>query len=75
MDDSSQVRALLEQIRDLQQQQLAEYREQSTRSLRLVEESVARQKAHVRLYQKVLVVGGVLIVVMLVFLFSYAGRH
>ncbi|MBL8728414.1 MAG: hypothetical protein JNM25_08295 [Planctomycetes bacterium] len=71
MDDASQVRALLEQIRDLQQQHLAEYREQATRSLQLVEESVARQKAHIRLYQRVVAVGAVLIVVLTLFLLSY----
>lgn len=68
MDESNRVHSLLEEIRDLQKEQLAEYREQATRSVRLAEESVARQKAIGTLYKKVVFVAATLIVVLLVYL-------
>lgn len=75
MDDAPQVRALLTEIRDLQRQHLDEYRQQAARSLALAEESVARQRAHVRLYRRVIVASAVVIVAMLLLLFSYAARR
>jgi len=66
MDD--QVHSLLEEIRDLQKAQLAEYREQAARSIRLAEESVARQKAIGSFYKKVVFATSILIVVLVAFL-------
>ena len=68
MDESSQVHSLLEEIRDLQKEQLVEYREQATRSIRLAEESLARQKAIGNLYKKVVIVGAIVIVAMVAWL-------
>jgi len=68
MDESNQVHALLKEIRDLQKEQLAQYREQASRSIRLAEESVARQKAIGSLYKKVVFVGAILITGLLLFL-------
>ena len=68
MDESSQVQSLLEEIRDLQKEQLAEYREQAARSIQLAEESVARQKAVSDLYKKVVVVSAIVIVALVAYL-------
>jgi len=66
MDDSSQVCALLQEIRDLQREHLAEYRAQTARSLQRVEESMQRQKAYLELYRKAVVVGGIVAIVLVV---------
>jgi len=60
MDHSRETLALLEEIRDLQKEQLAEYREQAARSIRIAEKSVARQKAIGGFYKKVVIVAAIL---------------
>jgi type VI protein secretion system component VasF len=74
MDEAARVRSLLEEIRDLQKEQLAEYRAQAARSIRLTEEAVARQKAIGDLYKRVVVVGAILIVALLAGLWWLIGR-
>ncbi len=64
-----EARALLEQIRDLQREHLAEYKRVSERSLALQERAVARQEQMGRLYRGV--VTAVALVVLATVLFSW----
>ena len=73
MDESSQVRSLLEEIRDLQKEELAEYREQAALSIRLAEESVARQKAIGDLYKKVIFACAMLIIALAAYLWWWTS--
>jgi len=66
MDD--QTHALLTEIRDLQRDQLAEYRKVTQQSLELQQRAVARQEQIGQLYQKIVLVGGVLVAILLVLL-------
>lgn len=62
MENSQRIEELLVEIRDLQKDILAEYQAQAARGVALAEESVERQRRFGVLYQRVLIVGGVLIV-------------
>jgi type VI protein secretion system component VasF len=66
--DGPKIERLLEEIRDLNQEQLAEYRKQATRSVALAEEAVARQKAIGRLYKGALVTGAIVLLLLFGFL-------
>jgi hypothetical protein len=59
MDDDH--RAILEEIRDLQREQLAQYKRVTERSLSLQEAAVARQEQVSLLYRWVVIVAGVLV--------------
>lgn len=62
MSEPDPVQALLEEIRDLQKEHLAEYRKQAARSISIAEDAVSRQKAHIVLYRKVLAVTAIVLV-------------
>jgi ribosomal protein S15P/S13E len=62
MDQPEQIRALLEEIRDLQKEHLAEYRKHATRSIELAEAAVAKQAAIGRFYKRVVFAGAILLV-------------
>lgn len=68
MEDPAGVRALLEEIRDLQREQLEEYRKQASASVELAQEAVARQAAAVRLYKRVVVVAGLVVLAAVVWM-------
>jgi CHASE3 domain sensor protein len=61
---------LLTEIRDAQREHLAEYRKVAQESLALQKQAVARQEQIGKLYRRVIVAGGVLILLLLVFLRS-----
>jgi len=63
-----EVRQLLREIRDVQREQLAEYRRVTERSLELQQRAVARQEQFGRLYRRITAVIGVVIVFVLVLL-------
>jgi len=63
-----EVRQLLREIRDVQREQLAEYRRVTERSLELQQRAVARQEQFGRLYRRITAVTGVVIVFVLVLL-------
>lgn len=68
MDESTRIESLLNEIRDLQKEHLAAYKEHAAHALQLSEESVKRQKDMAALYRKVLVVVAILFVILLGFL-------
>ena len=70
MEESDQLK-LLTEIRDAQREHLAEYRKVTQESLALQKQAVARQEQIAKLYRRVLVVGGALILFILIFLFYY----
>jgi len=70
MEESDQLK-LLTEIRDAQREHLAEYRKVTQESLALQKQAVARQEQIGKLYRRVLVVGGGLILFILIFLFYY----
>ena len=65
---------LLEEIRDVQREHLAEYRRVTQQSLELQQRAVARQETIGRLYRRVVLVGGVLVAGLLCFLLSLVVR-
>ena len=80
MDRSDEILKVLTEIRDAQREHLAEYRaylaeyrEITGRSVGLQEDAVARQKYATDLYKKVLVAGGILVVILLS-LVAYLSR-
>jgi len=65
-DDRSQK--LLEEIRDLQREHLAEYRRVTQQSLELQQRAVERQQLLGHLYKRMLVFGGVLVIALMILL-------
>ena len=59
---------LLEEIRDLEREHLAEYRRVTQQSLDLQQRAVSRQEEVGRLYRRVVLLGGGLVVLLLVLL-------
>lgn len=62
------TRKLLEEIRDVQREHLAEYRSVTQRSLDLQKQAVVRQEQLGALYRRVIVVAGLASIVLLVML-------
>ena len=65
-----EIRQLLREIRDVQREQLAEYRRVTERSLELQQRAVGRQERLGQLYRHMVLAGGIL-VVLLLFLLVY----
>ena len=65
-----EIRQLLREIRDVQREQLAEYRRVTERSLELQQRAVGRQEWIGQLYRRMVLAGGTL-VVLLLFLLVY----
>ena len=74
MPESDEVKELLTQIRDLQREQLANYRQVTQRSLELQQQAVTRQEQLGKLYRKVVLAGSIL-VLLLVLLLVYIIRR
>ena len=70
MEESEELK-LLTEIRDAQREQLAEYRKVTQESLALQKQAVARQEQIAKLYRRVVLAGGALILLVLIFLFYY----
>jgi CHASE3 domain sensor protein len=68
MEKSDELK-LLTEIRDAQREHLAEYRKVAQESLALQKQTAARQEQVVKLYRRVLVAGGAVILLALMFLF------
>ena len=64
-----ETRQLLKEIRDTQRELLAEYRKTAERAIELQQRAVARQEQAGRVARRILLVGGVLFVSLLGFLF------
>lgn len=67
-EPEDQIRRLLEEIRDLQRDQLAEYRRVTQQSLELQQRAVDRQQQLGRLYSRVVGLGGGVALVLLALL-------
>jgi hypothetical protein len=65
MKDDERTQQLLQEIRDAQREQLAEYRRVTQQSLDLQQRAVARQEQATRLYKRIVALGGVLVTVLL----------
>jgi hypothetical protein len=78
MTDDERTQRLLEEIRDVQKESLAEYRRVTQQSLDMQRQAVTRQQQIVQLYRRVLLVGVVIVaplLVLLVYLLSrWGGR-
>ena len=64
MEADERTHRLLEEIRDAQREQLAEYRRVTQQSLELQQRAVARQEQVGLLYRRIALLGGVLVVVL-----------
>jgi type VI protein secretion system component VasF len=64
-DDPDPARRLLEEIRDTQREQLAEYRRVTQHSLELQQRAVARQEQVILIYKRVVLLGAVLVALLL----------
>ena len=64
-ESDDQTRRLLEEIRDLQREQLAEYRRVTQQSLDLQKRAVDRQQQLGRLYSRVVGLGAGLVLVLI----------
>ena len=74
MEGEDEIRQLLRDIRDAQREQLAEYRRVAERSLELQQRAVARQEQIGHLSRRVLVGGGILMVLLLALLVYLLAR-
>jgi hypothetical protein len=68
MEDSSDIRRLLEEIRDTQREHLAEYRRVTQQSIELQQRAVTRQEQVSLLYRRVVLTGGALVVALVILL-------
>jgi len=68
------MHTLLEEIRDVQKESLAEYRRVTQQSLDMQRQAVARQQQIGRLYQRVLLVGAAVVVPLLILLIYLLTR-
>jgi len=65
MKDDERTQQLLQEIRDAQREQLAEYRRVTQQSLDLQQRAVARQEQATRLYKGIVAFGGGLVAALL----------
>ena len=70
MDQPDEIKELLREIRDLQREQLAEYRQVTRQSLQMQQRAVERQEQIGRLYKPVMVVT-LLVLMGMIVLFCY----
>ena len=68
MDGTDELRKLLEEIRDIGREHLAEYRRVAERSVSLQEKAVARQEMSAKLYRRVVTVATLLLAGLVAFL-------
>ncbi len=68
MEADERIHRLLEEIRDAQQEHLAEYRRVTQQSLQLQQRGVDRQQELGRLYKRVVLLGGGLVAVLMTLL-------
>jgi hypothetical protein len=68
MEDGEEIRKLLEEIRDVEREHLAEYRRVTSLSLELQQRAVARQEQVGRVTRLVFLIGGFFVAALLVLL-------
>jgi hypothetical protein len=69
MESSEEIKQLLSEIRDIQREYLAEYKQVSQQALDLQTHAVARQEQFSRLYKGFLVAGSLLVVGIVILIF------
>ena len=74
MDGTDELRKLLEEIRDIGREHLAEYRRVAAHSVSLQERAVARQEQTARLYRRVVIVATLLLAGLAAFLVYSSAR-
>ncbi|HKW50662.1 MAG TPA: hypothetical protein VJQ53_02925 [Candidatus Eisenbacteria bacterium] len=74
MDNTDEIRKLLEEIRDVEREHLAEYRRVTTLSLELQQRAVARQEQFGRVSRMVFLVGGLVAAALLALLIYLLAR-
>ena len=74
MEADDRTQKLLEEIRDVQREQLAEYRRVTQQSLDLQQRAVARQEQASLIYKRLVLFGGVLFALLLGLLLYLLGR-
>ena len=74
MQESDEVKRLLEELRDVQREHLAEYRKVTQRSLELQQQAVTRQEQLGRLYRRALLACAVLVIFVVVIIVYLLGR-
>ncbi len=74
MEADDRTQKLLEEIRDVQREQLAEYRRVTHQSLDLQQRAVASQEQARLIYKRLVLVGGMLVAVLLSLLLYLLGR-
>ena len=78
MNDDQRTHTLLEEIRDVQRESLAEYRRVTQQSLDMQRQAVTRQQQMVQVYRRVLLVGILvtvpLLVLLMFLLFRWSDR-
>jgi ferric-dicitrate binding protein FerR (iron transport regulator) len=74
MEPEDRTHTLLEEIRDAQREHLAEYRRVTQKSLDLQQRAVDRQQELGRLYRRVLLLGGVLVIALMALLLYLLAR-
>jgi cytochrome c-type biogenesis protein CcmH/NrfG len=68
MTSDDETRRLLEELRDVQREHLAEYRRVTQQAMELQQRAVERQERFGALYKRIVLVGGVLVAVLLALL-------
>ena len=74
MATDDDTRRLLEEIRDVQREHLAEYRRVTQQSLELQKRAVSRQEQLGGIYRRVVMIGGLVVVALLVLLLYLLTR-
>ena len=74
MNDRDDLRKVLEEIRDTQREHLAEYRKAAQQSLELQRVALERQAGLVRIYRRLVLVVGMLMVVLVAVVFLHMQR-
>ena len=74
MENADEIRKLLQEIRDVEREHLAEYRRVTTLSLELQQRAVARQEQFGRISRLIFLVGGLLAAVLLALLVYLLAR-
>ena len=78
MEGEDETRKLLQEIRDVEREHLAEYRRVTALSLELQQRAVARQEQFGRISRMVFLIGGLLVaalLALLVYLLARWSRH
>ena len=69
MEDQSRIEKLLEEIRDVQRESLAEYKRVTSQSLELQQRAVSRQEQLAKTYRVALIASALLVIGIVILIF------